>query len=295
MALRTLITERQRRLGAELKKLRLQAGLSIADGGKLIGMGAPHLSHIEAGRTAIPADRLRQLVDAYGCKNAPYVDALVSMAESSGKGWWSAHRKSFPQSTLDLAELESRATAIRTYETLLIPGLLQTESYMRALFRSGLPHASTEEIEDLVRFRQARQRFMDADPPVTFEAVIHEAALRMEVGGPQVMREQLTHLIRAAMHPHVTIQVLPFKVGVRFWQSTPFLILGVGVPGLETVVADHPSAILRLGDPESIARYESTFSDLSQSALPPVVANEAPELHEKRDSWGLLQHILYTH
>ncbi|MBI0385417.1 helix-turn-helix transcriptional regulator, partial [Streptomyces albiflaviniger] len=73
VALRTLITERQRRLGAELKKLRLQAGLSIADGGKRIGMGAPHLSHIEAGRTAIPADRLRDLVDAYGGKNEPYV------------------------------------------------------------------------------------------------------------------------------------------------------------------------------------------------------------------------------
>ncbi|MGR3935403.1 helix-turn-helix domain-containing protein [Streptomyces sp. BRA346] len=295
MALRTLITERQRRLGAELKKLRLQAGLSIADGGKLIDMGAPHLSHIEAGRTAIPTDRLRLLVDAYGCKNVPYVDELVSMAESSGKGWWSTHRKSLPQSTLDLAELESRATAIRTYETLLIPGLLQTASYMRALFRSGLPDASPEEIEDLVRFRRARQRIMEADPSVSLEAVIHEAALRMEVGGPHVMREQLTHLIRASMRPHVTIQVLPFKVGVRFWQSTPFLILGVGVPGLETVVADHPSAILRLGDPDSIARYESTFSDLSQSALPPVIANEAPELHEKPDSWGLLQHILYTH
>ncbi|MFF6852054.1 Scr1 family TA system antitoxin-like transcriptional regulator [Streptomyces antimycoticus] len=294
MALRTLITERQRRLGAELKKLRLKAELSIADGGKRIGMGAPHLSHIEAGRTAIPADRLRDLVDAYGCKSEPYVDELVSMAESSGKGWWSAYRKSFPQSTLDLAELEARATRVLTYETLLIPGLLQTESYMRALFHSGLPDASPEEIEQLVHFRRSRQAILGPDQPATFQAVIHEAALRMEVGGPQVMREQLTQLIRVSMNPRVTIRVLPFKVGARFWHSTPFLILGVGVPGLETVVADHPSANLRLGDAESIARYESAFSDLSQSALPPVVADAAPELHEQRDSWGLLQHILYT-
>ncbi|WP_432252835.1 helix-turn-helix domain-containing protein [Streptomyces sp. HNM1019] len=294
MALRTLITERQRRLGAELKKLRLQAELSIADGGKRIGMGAPHLSHIEAGRTAIPTDRLRELVDAYGCNNEPYIDALVSLADSSGKGWWSAYRKSFPQATLDLAELESRATTVQTYETLLIPGLLQTESYMRALFRSGLPDATPEEIEQLVRFRRARQAILRPDRPVNFQAVVHEAALRMEVGGPHVMREQLVQLIRVSMNPHVTIQVLPFKVGARFWHSTPFLVLGVGVAGLETVVADHPSANLRLGDPESVARYESTFRDLSQSALPPVVADATPELHEQRDSWGLLQHILYT-
>ncbi|MFK4269749.1 Scr1 family TA system antitoxin-like transcriptional regulator, partial [Streptomyces milbemycinicus] len=182
MALRTLITERQRRLGAELKKLRLQAGLSIGEGGKLIGMGAPHLSHIEAGRTAIPTDRLRELVDAYGCKNEPYVDELVSMAESDGKGWWSAYRRSFPQSALDLAELESRATTMQSYETLLIPGLLQTDSYMRALFQSTRPDAARDEIDSLVRFRKARQDILSTEPTTTFHAVIHEAALRMEVG-----------------------------------------------------------------------------------------------------------------
>ncbi|MFF5589963.1 helix-turn-helix domain-containing protein [Streptomyces hygroscopicus] len=295
MALRTLITERQRRLGAELKKLRLQAGLSIAEGGKLIGMGAPHLSHIEAGRTAIPTDRLRELVDAYGCKNEPYVDELVSMAESDGKGWWSAYRRSFPQSALDLAELESRATTMQSYETLLIPGLLQTDSYMRALFQSTRPDAARDEIDSLVRFRKARQDILSTEPTTTFHAVIHEAALRMEVGGSHVMRGQLTHLIRASTLPGVTIQVLPFEMGVRGWFSTPFLLLSTGVPGLETVVADHPSARMRLGDAESITHYGATFKELSEGALPPVVANESPVLHEKRDSWGLIQHILYTH
>ncbi|GLV79299.1 helix-turn-helix domain-containing protein [Streptomyces hygroscopicus] len=295
MALRTLITERQRRLGAELKKLRLQAGLSIGEGGKLIGMGAPHLSHIEAGRTAIPTDRLRELVDAYGCKNEPYVDELVSMAESDGKGWWSAYRRSFPQSALDLAELESRATTMQSYETLLIPGLLQTDSYMRALFQSTRPDAARDEIDSLVRFRKARQDILSTEPTTTFHAVIHEAALRMEVGGSHVMRGQLTHLIRASTLPGVTIQVLPFEMGVRGWFSTPFLLLSTGVPGLETVVADHPSARMRLGDAESITHYGATFKELSEGALPPVVANESPVLHEKRDSWGLIQHILYTH
>ncbi|NUH42475.1 helix-turn-helix domain-containing protein [Streptomyces samsunensis] len=294
MALRTLITERQRRLGVELKKLRLQAGLSIAEGGKLIEMGAPHLSHIEAGRTAIPTDRLRGLVDAYGCKSEPYIDALVSMAESGGKGWWSAYRKSFPQFTLDLAELESRTAHLRSHETLLIPGLLQTESYMRALFRSSLPDASEDEIETAVRFRLARQEIL-ASASVTFHAVIHEAALRISVGGPHVMRGQLTHLIRAAERPGTDIQILPFESGARAWFGTPFLILGPGVPGLETVVLEHPVESLRLDDDKSIAHYGKTFEGLSKSALPAVVTDRSPDRHEKRDSWGLIQHILYTY
>ncbi|MBH5335685.1 helix-turn-helix domain-containing protein [Streptomyces pactum] len=294
MALRTVITERQRRLGAELRKLRINAGLSIAEGGKLIGMGTPHLSHIEAGRTAIPTERLRKLVHAYGCNDGPYIDELVSMAESNGRGWWSAYRKALPQSIVDLAELESRATALRNYQTLLIPGLLQTESYMRALFRSARPDESPEKVEAQVRFRLSRQDLLNKDA-VTFHAVIHEAALRMVVGGSHVMRGQLTHLIRMSMKPGVTIQVLPFEVGVRAWYSTPFMLLSCGIPGLETVSAEHPSGSLWLGDADSLAQYGATFSGLSNSALPPVVANESPEIHEERDSWGLIHHILYTH
>lgn len=294
MALRTLITERQHRLGAELKKLRLQAQLSIADGGKLINMGAPHLSHIEAGRTAIPTERLLALLAAYGCKNAPYIDELVSMAESSGKGWWSGYRHDMPQFTLDLAELEWRATHLHSHETLLIPGLLQTESYMRALFHSSLPDASQDEIETAVRFRLARQDIL-ASRSVTFHAVIHEAALRITVGGSHVMRGQLTHLIRAAQRPGTRIQILPFECGARAWFGTPFLILGPGVPGLETVVLEHPVESLRLRDDKSIAHYGKTFDGLSNSALPAVVTDDSPDRHEKRDSWGLIQHILYTY
>lgn len=295
MALRTNPTERQRRLGVELRKLREQAGLTLNEAGALIDMGRVHLTHVEGGRTAIATDRLRKLCESYGCTSSTYVEALVTLSEDKGKGWWSGYRKSFPQSALDLAELESRATVIQSYETLLIPGLLQTEAYMRALFRSTRPDASPDEIDSLVQFRKARQVILDADSSTSFHAVIHEAALRMEVGSPHIMRGQLTHLIRASMLPGVTVQVLPFDVGVRAWYSTPFLVLGIGIPGLETVVADHPSARLRLGDAESIEHYGATFRELSEGALPPVVADESPLLHEKRDSWGLIQHILYTH
>ncbi|MCX4665373.1 helix-turn-helix domain-containing protein [Streptomyces sp. NBC_01381] len=295
MALRINITERQRRIGAELRKARRQAGIAVGEGGRLIGMSGPHLTHVESGRTGIPSQRLRELLKAYGYKNEEYIDALVDLAESKGRGWWTEYRKSLPQRSLDLAELESRATAIQSYETLLIPGLLQTEAYMRALFCSSRPGASPTEIDTLVRYRRARQQILADGSPTAIHAVIHEAALRIIVGSSDVMRDQLTHLLRSAQRPGTTIQILPFDAGARAWFGTPLLILGAGVPGLETVIVEHPAEPLRLGDIESIARYRSTFDSLSRNSLPRVTADGSPGSHERRDSWGLIHHVLYTY
>jgi hypothetical protein len=221
-------------------------------------------------------------------------EALVAMSESTGKGWWSAYRKVSARSALDLVELESCATTMLSYETLVVPGLLQTEEYMRVLFETGRPDASPEEIDRLVHFRLERQAVLHGKLQPNFHAVIHEAALRIRVGSPKVMREQLTHLIRVSRDPGVTIQILPFEAGTPTWFDTPFLILDNGVSGLETVRVEHPASPLNLCDEESISRYAATFDGLCGSALPTLNADGSPERHEQRDSWGLIQHILYT-
>lgn len=296
MALRLHITERQRRLGTELRKLREAAGLNLAEAAALIDMGRPHLNHIEAARTAIPAERLRELAHGYGCTSAPYIDELVRMTESNGKGWWSEYRKLMSSRALDLAELEDRATEMVSYETLLIPGLLQTEQYMRALFTSARPEAAPTEIDTLVRFRLMRQRVLTREHPPRLHAIIHEAALRMVVGGPHIMRGQLAHLIRAATHEHVTIQILPFDTAAHHtWVSAPFLFLTPGVPGLETVFMEHPAGALALHEAEELTRYRATITTLTHNALPAIVSAASPDRHEDRDSWGLIQHVLYTH
>ncbi|MFP3988733.1 helix-turn-helix transcriptional regulator [Streptomyces sp. E11-3] len=295
MALRTHITERQRRLGSELRKLREEAGLSVNAASAQIGMGAAHLSHVEAARTAVAADRLAALLDAYDVRSEPYADALASMAESDGKGWWYEYRRSFPQRTLDLAELEWNAARVHSYETLVLPGLLQSEAYMRALFQVTRPTARADEIEQLVEFRLARQQAVLDSSDTQLHVVVHEAALRMVVGGAHVMREQLTHLVRATARPDVTLQVLPFDAGSGAWLSAPFLHVEPAVARLGTVVLEHPAARVALDDEESLERYRATFADLCRSALPPLVPDEAPEAHERRDSWGLIQHLLYTH
>ncbi|QES43070.1 XRE family transcriptional regulator [Streptomyces venezuelae] len=295
MALRQHITERQRRLGVELRKLRENAGLNLIEAAALIGVGRPHMTHIEAARTGISTERIHTLATRYGCTSGTYIDELVRLSESNGKGWWSEYRKELPQQLLDLAELEDRATSIASYETLLIPGLLQTESYMRTLFQNARPSARPAEIDTLVRFRLARQRILTGEHPPHLHAVIHEAALRMVVGNPQVMRNQLAHLIRSSNNPHVTIQVLSFDQGTQAWRSAPFLLLSPGVPGLETVFVEHPAAGMTLHDSEAISQYRATIAALGASALAPIVNESTPDRLEDRDSLGLVQHIHYAH
>ncbi|MEV7193835.1 helix-turn-helix transcriptional regulator [Streptomyces sp. NPDC093510] len=295
MALRLHITERQRRLGVELRKLRENAGLNLIEAAALIGVGRPHMTHIEAARTGISTERLRTLATEYGCTSGTYVDELVRLAESNGKGWWSDYRKVLPQQFLDVAELEDRATSIASYETLLIPGLLQTKSYMRTLFQNARPGALPAEIDTLVRFRLARQHILTGAQPPQLHVVIHEAALRMVVGSSQIMRAQLAHLIRSSADPHVTIQILPFDQGTQAWRSAPFLLLSPGVQGLETVFVEHPAAGMTLHDGETISQYQSTITALGDSALAPIVNETSPVRPEDRDSLGLVQHIHYTH
>ncbi|MEU6676769.1 helix-turn-helix transcriptional regulator [Streptomyces sp. NPDC046925] len=295
MALRLRITERQRRLGVELRKLREKAGLNLIEAAALIDMGRPHLTHIEAARTGISTERLRTLLHEFGCTSGPYIAELIRMSESNGKGWWSEYRKALPQQVLDLAELEDRAADIASYETLLIPGLLQTEPYMRTLFRSARPDATTAEIDTLVAFRLARQRVLCGERPPRLHAVIHEAALRMVVGDPHIMRRQLAHLIDVAENPQVTIQVLPFDQGTQAWRSAPFLLLAPGVTGLETVFVEHPAAGMTLHDAAAVSQYQATVAALAHSALPALVREDPPDAREGPGSWGLVQHILYTH
>ncbi|MER5665544.1 helix-turn-helix domain-containing protein [Streptomyces mirabilis] len=292
MALRSSTTERQRRLGAELRKMREQAGHSVTEGGAFIGMGRAHLGHVEAGRTAIPADKLRALCHAYGCTREPLVEALVVMGEDSGKGWWTEYRRTFSQPILDLAELEAAADSLFSYESLFIPGILQTPEYTRSIFRSSeRPH---DDLERAVQFRMERQQILRQAEPPSLHAVIHEAALHVRFGGVTIMRRQLLHLIHVAELPHVTIQVLPFTAEGLSAFSTPFLLADSHGSALETVLVEDPAATLYVHEGEAVLKYRTRFDRLRTAALPPLDPAVPASTHESRDSLALLQHLLYN-
>jgi hypothetical protein len=295
MGLRANPTQRQRRLGIELRRLRDSCGLSAADAGAFADLGSPHLGHIEAGRTAIPEAKLRALTAAYGCQNEPLVNGLVAMSEATGKGWWSEFRKPpLAQKSFDLAELESASVAHRTFQWVHVPGLLQTTEYMRTLFEGGEPDASPATIDTFVEFRQRRQQVLvDASPP-TFHAVIHEAALHMQFAGPDVMRRQIEHLVAMTRLPHVLIQILPFRANIYPRFSAPFVVFEHSVPELSTVYVEHPVSTSFISDQTHLAQFADTFDSLSAAALPPIDPRVEPEFHARRDSLGLIQHVLYT-
>ncbi|MFI5803595.1 helix-turn-helix domain-containing protein [Streptomyces sp. NPDC051561] len=292
MGLRTTISERQRRLGHELKRLREAANLTAGEAAARIGMGRGQLSHIELGRTSILTPRLRELCTVYGIESEPYIEALVGISESTGKGWWSDYRNRIGPGALDLAELESTATQLRSHESLFVPGLFQTEAYVRAILSSARPTRGS--VDDAVAFRMDRQRILRADNPPSVHAVIHEAALHMRFGGPAVMRAQLLHLVELAQLPQVTIQVFPFEAAAYAAYTGNFLYSSPAVPELSTVLLEHPIASMHLSDAAHLAQYDSLFDALTGHALAPIDASTAPASHEAKDSLALIQHLLYT-
>ncbi|WP_413757995.1 helix-turn-helix domain-containing protein [Streptomyces sp. MMBL 11-3] len=294
MGLRTTISERQRRLGFELKHLREQAGFSAGEAAAQIGMGRAQLSQIETAKTTILTERLHELCRLYGCTDKTYIDALVALSESTGRGWWTAYKKPMEQGPLNMAELEEAAVELRLHQSLIVPGLFQTTEYARALFSTPELGFENQDIEDALRFRMERQKILTRETPPSVHAVIHESALHMKFGGTDVVRGQLLHLVELARLPHVTIRIYPFTSQAHAALSGNFVHLIPAVPQLGTVVLEQPGGIRYLAEREDLLRYGSLFERLVDYALPPVDVSLAPEAHSVKDSLALIQHVLYT-
>ncbi|WP_078510601.1 helix-turn-helix domain-containing protein [Streptomyces himastatinicus] len=293
MGLRANPTYRQRRFGAEVRRLRERAGLTVGEAARLMGMHSPHLSNVEAGRTSLAAERLGVLTQALEATSTTYVDALRAMGQESGRGWWSDYRKVLGASHVDLAELEAGARILRNYELLFIPGLLQTREYATAVHGSGFSEAVREVQGEAIEFRLRRQLVLSGRRPPHLHAIIHEAALRVLYGGRAVMRDQLLRLIQASRLPNVTIQIVPIDNEGSAAFSHPFMLIEPEVAELGTVLVDQLSKGQYLDDPQALIEYGQSFARLSELALPPIDAEVAPEARTAKDSLGLIQHILY--
>ncbi|MEV1065470.1 helix-turn-helix transcriptional regulator [Streptomyces sp. NPDC050263] len=292
MGLRTTISERQRRLGFELKHLREQAGLTAGEAAEQINMGRVQLSQIETAKTSILTPRLRELCNLYGCTDTPYVEFLVAMSEATGKGWWSAYKKHLGSAALNLAELENEAETLRLHESFFVPGLFQTADYARAIFNS--PKLGFENLEHGLGFRLERQHVLTRENPPTVHAVIHEAALHMRFGSVRVVREQLVRLIELARLPNVTIQIYPFSAQAYAALSGNFVHAIPATTRLGTVILDRATGSDYLRQPAQLQQYDALFERLTENALHPVDVSLAPEAHSVKDSLALIQHLLYT-
>jgi transcriptional regulator with XRE-family HTH domain len=261
-------TVRRRRLAAELRRLREAADMTIDDVADELECSASKVSRIETGQVGVTPRDARDMLELYHVTGEP-LEALVQLArDARKKGWWHAYGEVF---TGAFVGLEAEAATLRSYQALLVPGLLQTEDYMRPVFRAGRPDASEAEIQRRVAARLERQKLLvEADPP-QFWTVIDEAVIRRPVGGPEVMAGQLRHLVKlAASLPHLTVQLLPFAAGAHAGMEGPFLILGFPEKADPDVVyVENTTAMGYLEEPVDIDRYTLMFDHLRAAALSP--------------------------
>ncbi|MCC3778389.1 helix-turn-helix transcriptional regulator [Streptomyces sp. UNOB3_S3] len=272
MSVRKPPTERQRRLGTELSKMRERAGLSPTKAAALHGTDRTTISNVESGRFGVSADRVRVWAANYACRDAAYIDALTEMASERrfvGMNWWDEYRGQVAAALLDLAELEHHAVAIRSAQITHMPGLLQHEDYARAVFGEAVPPLARDDFERKLAFRLRRSGVLDGAwaPHCTF--IIHEAALLIRFGGSRVARTQLHHLLEQSERENVVVRILPFDIGgFPAAASTTTYVYGP-VPQLDTVQTDTPVGSVFLHADTHLANYRAVLDRMEQRALSP--------------------------
>ncbi|MFW5416786.1 helix-turn-helix domain-containing protein [Nocardiopsis sp. CNT-189] len=260
---------RRRRLSAQLRRYREQRKLTAAKAGAALGWPQQKISKIESGeQKRLPAAELDKLLDLYEVSGEVEREALHECARlAKERGWWSKYKSAFPGG---LPDFEAEASAIRTYEAQVVPGLLQTPDYAAEVFRAYrlLPEG---EIAKLVEARMARQGILNKVDPPDFVAVIDEAALLRKVGSAEVMRTQLRHLKHMASRHNVDLHVLPFAAGAHAATSGSFTLMEFPDP-LDASLAyvDTPTSTLYLEEEEEVREFASMMSRTQSDALSPI-------------------------
>lgn len=292
MPARASPTVRRRRLALELRRLREEAGLTIERVSRELECSQSKVSRIETAHvTATPRD-VRDMLALYGVDDARR-DELVQLArEARHRGWWHEYRDDHADSA-SYVGFEVAATSIHIYELRVVPGLLQIPEYARAVIRAVSRGTSPATIARRVELRMARQSILTEENPPSLWVVLDEAVLHRLVGGREVMRRQLDHLVERAQLPNVTLQVLPFTAGAHSGIDGAFEIHGFEEPGHPAVVhLEHLINQEYEDQPEVVRRYARSFDLLRATALGPdesvarvgELAEQLSHLHLAKDT-----------
>lgn len=267
-------TARQERLGAELRRMREASGQTARDAAALLGTNPIQMSQMESGRAGISEERLRRLATNYACDDAELVNGLVAMAIGRTQGWWDAYRGVLPPTFLDLAELEHHATFLRIISVVHVPGLLQTPDYARAVFSFMVPELPPQELEPRIEHRMRRRSVLDPERGLPYTAVIHEAALRIQVADDGVMGRQLQHLLSTSEERHITLRIIPFGVVGFGGANCSMLHVGGAVPQLDTVQRDSAHGSGFVHATAELTRLRKLFDKVEALALDPRTSRD---------------------
>jgi transcriptional regulator with XRE-family HTH domain len=265
-------TVRRMLVGAQLRRLRTDMGLSREEAGQAIRASEWKIHRLENGQVGFKERDLVDLLALYGVTDPDEIDELLTMArEANTPGWWQHYGDLLPQWFRTYVDLESAAALIRTYEGQFVPGLLQTDDYMRAVIHGAHLDESSDEVGRRVRLRMARQTLLTREHPPRLWAVVDEAALRRPVGGREVMRGQLERLLDATKLPNVTLQILPFAAGAHSAMVGAFSILRFADRELPDVVyLEHLTNAIYLDKRDEVERYLDVMELLCVQSEPPA-------------------------
>jgi transcriptional regulator with XRE-family HTH domain len=264
-------TVRRMMVGAQLRRLRNANGISREQAAEAIRASAWKIHRLENGQVSFKERDVVDLLRLYGVADPGEVAAFVILAHGANQpGWWHQYNDLLPQWFKTYVDLESTAVMIRSYEAQFVPGLLQTEEYMRAVIRGAHLDESSEEVERRIALRMARQVLLTQEHAPRLWAVVDEGALRRPVGGPDVLRVQLERLIEAAELPNVRLQVLPFAAGAHPAMVGAFSILRFPEPELPDVVyLEHLTNALYLEKREDVEEYLHVIDTICLRAARP--------------------------
>ncbi|TYB68568.1 helix-turn-helix domain-containing protein [Nonomuraea sp. PA05] len=211
-------------LGTQLRRLRTEKGISREDAGYSIRASHAKISRLELGQVSFKQRDVADLLTLYGVTDPKEREPLLALAkQANAPGWWHKYGDLLPAWFEVYIGLEGAAAGIRTYENQFVPGLLQTPAYARAVIELAHEKASQDELERRVALRMTRQKRLESG--LTLWAVIDEAVVRRTLGGSEIMREQIAHLLEVTAERNITVQIMPFDRGGHAAAGGPFSIL----------------------------------------------------------------------
>ncbi len=258
---------RSRQLATELRRYRERSGLSCTDAGARLGVSGSKISRIETGASGVQLADVQALLGLYEVAEQERT-ALVELARNAGRTAWWQRPSAAPQSWREFLNYEGKAVRMHSFEPLLVPGLLQTAEYARAVISGMAPEHSEAELDDLVATRMARQMILSRSRAPLFHAVVEEHALRRPIGGPGVMKRQLLHLLVMMESDHVCLRVVPRNVGAYPGLHGSFLLFEYdGEPDI--VFQENHHASVFLDSDSAVSCYRQLLRNIVRAASPP--------------------------
>lgn len=264
-------TVRLRKLVRRLRSWREHARMRQEDVADVLGWSKAKVSRYENAEQIPGTAEIIALATIYGISEQERDQYMALAVQARQRGWWQSYgTEALKQDFDEYVGLESEASLLKEYCFELIPGLLQTESYATELMRAWLPSVEPSVAEERAALRAQRQANLYGEQPLALHAVLHECALRQQVGGPDVMRPQLQHLLSMSELSHVTIQVLPFTAGAHPAMDSPFIILSFPDPEFTDVgFAEYLTGCVYVEAPKEVESYSLNFTAIADQALAP--------------------------